>query len=87
MLATGHQVVSSMTTREIVMSMITLTRPGLASGELAKAQTTRVLANSFIPIFQAPLPLGATRTRKPTAQTSPLPRHSQIYFLRHGLHN
>ena len=66
MLATGHQVVSSVTTREIVISAIAPASPCLARGELLKAQTIRVFADFLIPIFQ-----GANATRA-TAQTSEL---------------
>ena len=56
MLATGHQVVSSGTTREMVMTEITPTSLRLTRSGLIKAKIFRVLA-SVIQIFQAPMPI------------------------------
>jgi len=55
-LATGHQVVSSVTTREIVMTEITPTTTRLARSGPIKAKISRVVA-FVIPIFQAPMPI------------------------------
>jgi len=50
-LATGHQVVSSVTTREMIMTVITPTKPRLAP---IKAKLFR---DVVIPVFQAAMPL------------------------------
>ena len=55
MLATGHQVVSSVTTREMVMTEITPTSPRLARGGLTKAKIFLDIVDFVIPVFQAPL--------------------------------
>ena len=57
MLATGHQVVSSVTTREIVMTEITPTSLRPARGGLTKAKIFRDIADFVIPVFQAPMPI------------------------------
>jgi hypothetical protein len=54
-LATGHQVVSSVTTREIVMIEITPTSLRLARSGLTKAKILRDIVYFVIPVFQAPL--------------------------------
>lgn len=51
MLATGHQVVSSVTTREMIMTVITPTKPRLAP---IKATLFR---DVVIPVFQAAMPI------------------------------
>ena len=55
MLATGHQVVSSVTTREIVMIEITPTGIRLARGGLTKAKIFPDIVDFVIPVFHAPL--------------------------------
>ena len=58
MLATGHQVVSSVTTREMVIIEITPTSLRLARSGLIKAKIFRVVA-FVIPTFQAPMPISS----------------------------